>query len=162
MIQKPSFFLTFVLLFMLLNTSLIQSQTINGVEEPNHAVFSRGRLAVDDLNIEMPAKVEKGKEVSIHFRFKNISHRRLKDGSGTFTFIVNGTPVDVHFASGQASLNYTFKESFISIYCDDFRYQQEIKSAPVWLFAAPGFAVVLIAVVVNRRRKRKKESNKTV
>jgi hypothetical protein len=143
-------------LLILLNLSPVQSQTITGVEEPNHAAFVRGRIAADDLKIDMPAKVEKGKALQIHFTFKNVAHRRLKDGAGTFTFIVNGNPVDLNFVNGQATLNYTFQESFISIYCDDFRFQQEIKSTPIWLFAAPGFAVVLIVVAVKGRRRKKK------
>jgi hypothetical protein len=147
----------FSALFLLLLTPSLQAQQV-GSDKAVQPIFIPGRVSQDDLRIQAPEHLEKNKPLSFAIGFLNLSHRRLHDGKGSLTFIVNGIPQDVLFSDGRGVLTHTFKESFISIYCDDFRYQQEIGARPGWIYLVPALLIPAIAIGA-RRRKQKRAGN---
>jgi hypothetical protein len=141
-------------LFLLLFQPTLKAD-LEGNEKAVQPVFVPGRISQDDLLIQAPEHLEKNKPQTFRVSFVNLSHRRLHEGKGSLTFIVNGIPQEVLFTEGKAELTHTFTESFISIYCDDYRYQQQIGTTAAWIFFLPALLIPVIAVVAKRRRQKK-------
>ncbi len=116
--------------------------------------FSSKRIGKDDILVETPSFVSKGKPTDIHIRFKNINHPRLNEGSGIFSFIIDGIPAELNFVKGEATLKHVFNEPSISVFADDFQYTQSVHFYPSMIYFE-ATALLIILVVVVRRRMRK-------
>ncbi|MFI5149607.1 MAG: hypothetical protein ACHQRM_07715 [Bacteroidia bacterium] len=116
--------------------------------------FSSGRISKEDLTIELPSAIFKGRTAAIKIRFNDIKHRRLKEGKATIVFIVNGTPQEVAIENGQGSLNHLFNEHEIYIYADDFLFHEQIRFTNLWLFLLPALALLLIFIGIRYRKEK--------
>jgi hypothetical protein len=114
--------------------------------------FPSMRIGIDDLTIDMPSMVSKGKETEIHIRFKNENHPRLNSGSGNFSFIVDGLPVPLCFINGETLLKHVFTIPVIAIYADDFRYTKRVSFFPSWIFFGAPVALILLFLAIRRLR----------
>jgi len=116
--------------------------------------FSSGRIGKDDLVIELPSTILKGKSEEIKINFKNPNHVRLKDGKGNITIIVNGVPSPLQFENGKAALNHVFNEADISIYADDFEFHDQVHFTTYWIFLVPAIALALIFLGIRYRKSK--------
>jgi hypothetical protein len=124
-------------------------------ENPNSSENSTfTRLSNEDLIIELPASVSKGGEEEIKIRFKDNSHPRLVERHGSFSFIIDGVPTDIGFVNGEATVKHIFNEPFISIYCEDFHFEQSVKFSHYWIYFIPlGFLALFVALRRLRSKK---------
>jgi hypothetical protein len=148
-LRKVSFIL--VLIFSFLSSGLFAGNDMN---KEDIGKFSSGRIGKDDLVIELPSTILKGKSEEIKINFKNPNHVRLKDGKGNITIIVNGVPSPLQFENGKAALNHVFNEADISIYADDFEFHDQVHFTTYWIFLVPAIALALIFLGIRYRKSK--------
>jgi len=130
----------------------LKANDLKGDSDPNK--FASGRIGKDDLTVELPSAIFKGRSAEIKISFRNPSHIRLKEGKASVAFIINGIPCSVEFENGHATLNHVFDEPEVSILADDFVFREQIHFTNFWIFLLPAIALILIFIGIRYRKSK--------
>ncbi|MDF2438707.1 MAG: hypothetical protein K0Q95_3083 [Bacteroidota bacterium] len=105
------------------------------------------RISNDDVTVTIPSPVFSFREAEVKIKFHNPEHTKLLLNKNKVEFLVNGEPMLLDFANGEASFKHNFKNSnIISIYCEDLSYSNKVTVYPLWAILIP-LAVILLYIL---------------
>lgn len=142
-------------LFTALNT-FGRSEIEKEIEKFNNSIVI-DRINNDDIEVSTPSMIFTFKDARIRLKFKNPNHTKLLLNNNKLHFIINGEDVELTFINGEATLFHRFNDNTpLSIYIEEFSYNQKITAYPLWALLLP--IAVLLLWLVRKKNKRKKDS----
>jgi hypothetical protein len=111
------------------------------------------RISNDDIQVTIPSVLFSFSDAEIRIKFKNPQHTKLLLNKNKVEFIINGEPQMLEFVNGEASFKHRFDTSkTLSIYAEDFSFNQNLTVYPMWAFFIP---IILILLLIARRFMKK-------
>ena len=140
--KKVLFAIFFICTFFTTFAKEIASEEIETVD--NSIVIDR--IENTDIEVTLPSMIFTFKEAEIKLRFVNPNHTKLLLNKGKISFIINGEDKILEFVDGQASFIQKFDSNKnLSIYTEDFSFNNTVTAYPLWAFFIPlGFIVLWI------------------
>ncbi len=140
--KKVLFAIFFICTFFTTFAKEIPSEEIETVD--NSIVIDR--IENTDIEVTLPSMIFTFKEAEIKLRFVNPNHTKLLLNKGKISFIINGEDKILEFVDGQASFIQKFDSNKnLSIYTEDFSFNNTVTAYPLWAFFIPlGFIVLWI------------------
>ncbi|MGQ0828948.1 MAG: hypothetical protein ACT4ON_11215 [Bacteroidota bacterium] len=148
-------YLCIACLFTALNT-FGRSEIEKEIEKFSSSVVI-DRIGNDDIEVSVPSVIFTFKDTKIKLKFKNPDHTKLLLNNNKLHFIINGDDVELTFTNGEATLLYRFNDNTpLSIYIEEFSYNQNITAYPLWALLLP--IAILLLWLISKKNKRKKTS----
>jgi len=134
----------FTLLFSLFTGSTFAKDEPEQEQQEIDNSIIIARITNDDVHVSIPSPLFSFTDAEIKIKFLNPEHTKLLLNKNKVEFIINGEPKMLEFVNGEASFKHRFDTSKnLSIYAEDFSYNNNVTVYPLWAILIPLIVIVL-------------------
>jgi hypothetical protein len=153
--KKIFYSLTVIFCFLFATVSFSKNDSDENIQTVDNSLVI-DRIGNADIEVTIPSFIVTFRDTEIKVKFKDPNHTKLALNKNKIHFIINGDDKELTFVNGETSFLHKFNDSkSLSIYVEDFNYNQNVTAYPLWALLLP--VILIVLWIIRAKMKRNKE-----